>query len=189
MRKIIESTNNYIFDTDCLSTFFHANCEGILLKVFKKLIVPKKVYDELCQYIGKDNKPKYKGRFDSLKFSKQIVIHNFEIGSEEWNIFFEMTNKSQMKGIKVIGQGEAACIAYSVLYNGIICSNNLTDIMFYVEKYKLKYITTADIFCYICDKNIMGKFEIEKCWDTIKKYSKLPTEYFIDYYEKYKNEN
>ena len=46
----IMSTNNYIFDTDCLSTFFHANCEGILLKVFKKLIVPKKVYDELCQY-------------------------------------------------------------------------------------------------------------------------------------------
>lgn len=88
-----------------------------------------------------------------------------------------------MKGIKIIGQGEAACIAFAKANNAVICSNNLKDILFYVNKYNLEYLTTAEIFCYSYENDIINLLKIEKLWNIIKKRSKLPFDSFGEYYK------
>lgn len=45
----------------------------------------------------------------------------------------------------MIGKGEAASISLAKEHNGIVASNNLSDIAYYIEKFKLKHITTGDI--------------------------------------------
>ncbi len=186
MGKKVDSTKNYIFDTDCLSTFLGIGYEEYLFKLFKKIIIPRIVYDELCKYIS-NNKPKFKERLDELIAARKIIKCDFEIPSEEALLFYEMTHKTEMRGIKVIGDGEAACIAYAVTNKAVLCSNNMRDIRFYIEKYNLEYLTTADIFCILYEQRFMGLYEIEKCWSAIKKHSYLPEEHFSDYYEKMKS--
>lgn len=178
----IQSTKLYIFDTDLLSTFLYTNCENVLTRIFKQIIIPKKVYNELCQYTDRNGNTVFKEKIDILKKQQKVKIVELELGSEEWQLYFEMTTPSQMKGIKIIGQGEAACIAFAKANNAIICSNNLKDILFYVNKYNLEYLTTAKILYYSYENDIINWLEIEKLWNIIKKRSKLPFDSFGEYF-------
>lgn len=183
MKEKITSTENYVFDTDCLSTFLYVNCENILCKLFDKIIIPQKVYKELCEYRSKDSTSIFKNQLIKLKDLKFLFIHELDMESDEAQHYFDLTLGSKMKGIKIIGDGEAACIAFVIANNGVICSNNLSDIMFYVDKYKLKYLTSADLFCVIYEKQLLSWQEIENYWEKIKKHSKLPTNTFIEYFQ------
>lgn len=182
MKKEV-STNNYIFDTDCLSTFLITGCENILLIIFNNIIIPQKVYNELCKYINKNGNPIFKDQLDKLKKSRKVNIYDINLNSNEAMYYYDMTIESEMQSIKIIGQGEAACIAYAIEYGGIICSNNLSDIKFYIEKYNLEYYTTADIFCIIYNKQLLSWQDIEMYWNKIQKHSKLPTNTFVEYYQ------
>lgn len=177
---MIQSTKKYIFDTDWLSTFITFKLEEYLFKIFDKIIIPIQVKDEFDQYM--ENNLDLKNRFDSLVKYKKIIIHDFEKGSEEWSLFFDMAYFKGDKKIKRIGHGEAACIAFAKVHRGVICSNNLSDIMYYVNKFNLEYLTTADIFCYLNEKKIMNYLDIEHCWQKITTRSKLPTTSFLEYY-------
>ena len=174
------SSKTFVFDTDCLFTFFYVKCENVLLNLLNKIVIPLQVYKEISRMGFKD-------KIDYLINKQKATRYVFDISSEEAFLYLEMTNETEMEKIKVIGFGEAACIAYAKVNNAILCSNNLKDITFYIDKYKLKYLTTADIFCMLRDNKLMDDLEIEKCWAKMKSKVFLPNETFYDYYNENKD--
>ena len=56
---------------------------------------------------------------------------------------------------KIIGDGEAASIALAKEYNGVIASNNLKDIAYYISKYNLSTIASQPVISNIINTNII----------------------------------
>ncbi len=166
------------FDTDCLSAFLWVNEESLLPKLFPgKIIIPQKVYDELSN----PKIPHLKARIDTLANNKQVLIKSFLINSEEFNLYKEFTQNPK-KGFKHIGDGEAASLAMAKVNNGIIASNNLRDIMQYVNEFSLKYITTGDILEKALNTGLITMEEGENIWASmLAKRRKLGANSFEEY--------
>ncbi|MEA4923463.1 MAG: hypothetical protein VB031_08970 [Eubacteriaceae bacterium] len=124
-----------------------------------------------------------KARADDLCSKGNAERRILEVGSSE-HLLFDMMTKCPEKGQKIIGKGEAAAIALARAHNGILASNNLSDIAYYVEKYDIKHITTADILVMAVDRGIIETLEAESFWRSIKKHTKMPEMTFMEYMEK-----
>jgi hypothetical protein len=74
-----------------------------------------------------------------MKASNYLTIKTILFGSKEFDLYNSLINPIDQKNM-VIGKGEAACIALSNIENGILASNNLSDIMCYVNEFKLEHI-------------------------------------------------
>lgn len=95
-------------------------------------------------------------------------------GSDEYKDYLRLINNPD-PGMKIIGKGEAAAIALAKNQNGVIASNNLRDILPYVEKYQLRYITTADIMVNALQNNYITEQEGNVMWcEMIKRKRRLP---------------
>lgn len=57
---------------------------------------------------------------------------DLSIDSEEYDLYIELTTLSGDN--KVIGRGEAASISMAKKHDGIVGSNNLKDVAYYVKK-------------------------------------------------------
>ena len=133
--------DSIFFDTDCICAFLWINNESLLEKMFSgKIVIPSQVYDE----INVPTISHLKTRIDKLINNGSAIVMNMDINSEEYALYIELTTTDFMKN-KVIGKGEAAAISLTKKYNGILGSNNLRDISYYVKKYSLKHLTTGDI--------------------------------------------
>ncbi|NLT46141.1 MAG: hypothetical protein GXX80_11615 [Thermotogaceae bacterium] len=132
-------TEGYFFDTDCLSAFLWVREESILAKLYAgKMILPAQVYIEL------QNVPHLYERVDVLKNRGDLCVESMEVDSAEYIDYLQMTEHPEV-GMRIIGKGEAAGIAMTRHRDGTLASNNLRDILPYVEKYKIAHITTGDI--------------------------------------------
>lgn len=90
----------------------------------------------------------------------------------------------------IIGKGEASCIVLAKIKNGVLASNNLKDICWYVKQYKLEFITTADILVMALQKEIITKAEGETIWQSmLKNRRKIGPSTFCEYLENLKNPN
>ena len=171
-------------DTDCISSFLWVCREDILLKLYKgRIIIPKQVFNELSNpkvpHIGK--------KVNCLLGNKDINVKEIMLDTNEYNYYQELTNPSK-KGLKIIGNGEAAAISLSKANNGIIASNNLKDIMKYVKKFKLNHITTGDILIEALKAELINESDGNQIWGKmLLKKRKLPTLNFSDYLKKQKN--
>jgi len=171
-------TDKYFFDTDCLSAFLWVRNENLLIKLYGgKIILPEQVYSELSH----PRIPQLKERTDVLKNSGDISVENIEFNTEEYRIYYKLTQNPD-KGFKVIGKGEAAAIALAKTKGGILASNNMRDIKQYVEEYGLEYITTADILLEALNKQYITEDEGNIIWkNMIAKNRKLPNNTFTDF--------
>ena len=169
-------TDEYFFDTDCLSAFLWVNGESILSKLYAgHIVLPAQVYDEIKRV------PHLCDKVDIMKDQHDLVIKAMEAGSTEYLDYLKMTTNPE-KGMRIIGKGEAAGIAMVKERDGILASNNLRDIAPYVEKFNLKHITTGDILIKAMDMQMITADQGDDLWQKmLKKRRKLPTSTFFEY--------
>ena len=90
-----------------------------------------------------------------------------------------------IKGEKQIGRGEAAGIALTKTYNGILASNNYKDIALYIKRYHLKHVDTGHILMEALEKQIITEVEGNTIWQNLlNKNRRLPETSFTDYLRK-----
>ncbi len=181
--KYLNSVKHIYFDTDCLVTFLLVEREEILEKLFKgRIIIPRQVYVEIEKLVIRKIlkiKPN-----DFIKNSK-AQIYDAMINSDEEKLFEELIHGENGKSI---GSGEAICIAFAKTSGGILSSNNLKDICYYIKKYNLEFITTGDILVLALQKEIININEGKKIWGMMLKYKrKTGPNTFKEYLENYNN--
>ncbi len=172
-------TDRYFFDTDCLSAFLWVRGESILSQMYAgHIILPAQVYDELKKV------PHLVEKVDLLKNNGDLTVESMEVDSAEYHDYLKMTTRPEA-GMRIIGKGEAAGIAMVKERGGILASNNMRDILPYVDRYGLGHITTGDILREAMDSGIITEAEGNRIWsDMLRKRRMLPTATFSDYIKK-----
>lgn len=168
------------FDTDCLSAFLWINNQNILQTLYSgKIILPEPVYQELSN----PSIPHIKRRADRLLYDKVAFVQQIEFGTEEYQLYRSLVKGE--KGRKQIGRGEAAGIALTKKYNGILASNNYRDIASYIAEYNLKHIDTGHILIEAMEKRLITEADGNIIWKKmLDKNRKLPECTFSTYLNK-----
>ena len=172
-------TDFLFFDTDCISAFLWVNEESLLEKLYPcKIVIPKEVYNEL----DRPTIPHLKARIDRLIDKGAAKVISMDISSEEYSLYRKLTTFSGEN--KVIGSGEAASIALAKKHNGVLGSNNLRDISYYINKYSLKHLTTGDILLEAFRKELITESEGNSIWASmLKKKRKIGAASFTEFLE------
>jgi predicted nucleic acid-binding protein len=103
------------------------------------------------------------------------------VGTEEFKLYYMLTINSQ-SGQKRIGKGEASAIALAKVRKGMLASNNLKDIQYYIQLFHLKNLTTPMILHTALLEGLIDESEGNTIWaQMIKKRRKLPNATFTDY--------
>lgn len=175
-------TDSIFFDTDCICAFLWINEESLLEKMFPgKIVIPKEVYNE----VDRPTIPHLKIRIDKLIANGSAIVMSMDISSEEYALYRELTTDSGIN--KIIGSGEAASISLAKKYNGVLGSNNLRDIRYYINKYSLKYVTTGDILVEAFQKGLITEQEGNTIWESmLKKKRKIGANSFTEFLQRSK---
>lgn len=177
-RTVLFLIDSIFFDTDCISAFLWVKNESLLETMYSgKIVIPKEVYDEL-------NKPSIlhlKHRIDQLISRGSAKIMTMYIMTEEYDLYRNLTTISEYNH-KVIGKGEAASISLAKKYNGILGSNNLRDIKYYVDKFSLKHITTGDILVKAYEDNLITEDQGNIIWsEMLSKRRRIGADSFTEF--------
>lgn len=167
------------FDTDCICAFLWVEEQSLLERMYPgRIFLPREVYNEMKN----PRTPHLKARIDQMITRKSVNVIDMEIGSEEYKLFYTLTKMKTEGYSKVIGKGEAAAIALTKKYNGILGSNNLNDVEYYVKKYSLEHMTTGDIMVQALDKGHITYAQGETIWaEMIKRKRKIGAPTFGDF--------
>lgn len=149
-----------------------------------KIVIPKEVYNE----IDRPMIPHLKTRIDQLIANGSAIIMSMDISSEEYALYRELTTDSGRN--KVIGRGEAASISLAKKHNGVLGSNNLIDVSYYIKKYSLKNITTGDILVEAFQKGLITEQEGNTIWtNMLNKKRKIGANSFTEFLQRSKSNN
>ena len=141
-----------------------------------KIMIPKPVYDE----IDRPSIPHLKRRVDCLLEKGTAEVVYLPVDSEEYVLYMELTSFSGNN--KVIGHGEAASISLAKKHDGILGSNNLKDVAYYVKKYSLKHKTTGDLLVEAYERGLITEAEGNAIWQTmLKKRRQIGAQSFTKY--------
>ena len=153
------------FDTDCISAFLWVKGQNLITQLYsKKIVIPKQSYNEISVI------PHLKNAIDTA----------------EYQLYVDLVTGTE--GHKAIGDGEAACIALAKEKSGIIASNNLKDIDYWVSSFSLNHITTGGILVEAYEKGMITENEGNKIWaDMLNKRRKIGANSFSEYLEKVKS--
>ena len=174
-------TEPLFFDTDCISAFLWVDNESILSKLFPdRIIIPKEVYDELS-HPSLNRVKGLKAQVDAMIKSKDATIETIAVGTDTYNLYRKLTTNPD-PGHKIIGKGEAASISLAKEKRGILASNNLKDISFYVEEYGLIHYTTGEIMKMAMESGLISEEQGNVIWNRmIAKKRKLGYATFSNY--------
>lgn len=178
-RKGFLLTDSIFFDTDCICAFLWVNEVCLLEKIVEgKIMIPKPVYDE----IDRPSIPHLKRRVDLLLERGSAEIVYLSVDSEEYALYGELTTFSGNN--KVIGRGEAASISLAKTYDGILGSNNLKDVAYYVQKFSLEYKTTGDLLVEAYERGLITEAEGNAIWQAmLNKRRQIGAQSFTEYLE------
>lgn len=173
-------TDSIFFDTDCICAFSWVHGECLLEKIVEgKIMIPKPVYDE----IDRPTIPHLKRRVDLLLERGAAEIVYLSVDSEEYALYRELTTFSGNN--KVIGRGEAASISLAKTYDGILGSNNLKDVAYYVKKYTLEHKTTGDLLVEAYERGMITEAEGNAIWQAmLNKRRQIGAQSFTEYFER-----
>jgi len=80
------------------------------------------------------------------------------------------------------GTGEASCMAYLTQHDGILGSNNLSDVKDFCTQNKKPLLTTADVLHHAYKTGQIKLDEADEIWaGMLSKRRKLPTSSFTEY--------
>jgi hypothetical protein len=169
-------TEPLFLDTDCLSTFLIVQHENLILQIYAGRIgIPQQVYGELrkVQFM--------KDRVDGLLKANRVMLYQIAIGADPGDLYIKLTTNPE-KGYKIIGSGEAAAIVLTKQYNGILGSNNLRDILPYIQLFNLKHRTSSDIMVEAHEQHLISEGQGNTIWrDMLQRNRKLPADTFTQF--------
>ena len=166
MSKLATDSPLY-FDTDCLSAFLWVRDESLLTQLYPgRVVLPRQVYDELGAV------PHLQARIDTLLSRNEVKISEIQVGTPAHEIYAELTGVPR-PGHAVIGRGEAASLALSKCFNGIVASNNLRDISQYISEFGLQHKTTGDILAEAMDAGLISEQEGNTLWSNMLKKRRM----------------
>ena len=168
------------YDTDCLECFLFVDAGHILEKLFTKIVIPEQVYAELMD----DNTPPIvKTNFKKLK-EGFVETREIPFMSQEYTTYNLIKKGLWSKTGKICGSGESAAITLAHLNNGLVASNNLSDVEEYIESLDIELITSSMILSKAVERDIISKENADDLWKgMINKGIKLPKESFSDYFD------
>ena len=171
-------TEPFFFDNDCIAAFLWINEQSLLAQLYPgRIIIPKPVYDELS-FPGVTH---LKKRIDQMISSGQAEIRYIDAGSPTYDMYYAMTQEPE-NGHKIIGDGEAACLALAKSENGIVASNNLKDISTYIKELSLAHITTGEILVEALHRGLITEEQGNTLWaEMLKKRRKLGASSFSEF--------
>ena len=167
------------YDTDCLESFLVVDAGYILEKLFSKIIIPEQVYNELMD----DNTPPIvKTNFKKLK-EGFVEIREIPFTSQEYTTYKSIERGFWSQTGKVCGKGESAAMALAHLNNGIVASNNLSDVEEYIESLDIELITSSMILSKAVKNDIVSDEDANVLWKgMVEEGIDLPRDSFTDYY-------
>jgi len=169
-------TEPLFLDTDCLSTFLVVGQESLVLRLYAGRIgIPLQVYEELKKV------PFMKSKVDALRKAGKVVLYQITYGTDEGDLYLKLTNNPD-KGCKIIGKGEAAAIVLAKKYNGILGSNNMSDILHYIQLFHLQHRTSADIMAEALEQRLITEGQGNAIWkQMLQRGRMMPAETFSDF--------
>ncbi len=144
-----------------------------------RIVVPNEVAAELSNPCI----PHIRKKINHMNSLGQLEKKQLVNGSKESRLFYEMIANPD-KNVVPIGKGEAAALALAKMYEGIVASNNIKDILYYVEKWAPDYITSAEILVEAKRLSLIDECDGSKIWlDMLAKKRSLPADSFTEYIE------
>lgn len=170
------------YDSDVLVCFLETDEYKVLQKLFRKIILPKKVYEELTR---KRTPQIIKNNLKYLIKQNFIEIKEIIFASKEYINYNCISKGYWSENGEIIGSGESAAIALAIENNGIVASNNLKDITDICNKFNIPIITAPLLLAFAFELKLYSKSEINQIWAKIKNntFQKLPKKTFDEYYE------
>jgi len=169
-------TDQIFFDTDCLSAFLWTAQEYLLIRLYNsKIALPQQVYEELTKV------PFLLKKTNQLLANKNVILISLIVSTPAAELYIKLSRNPD-PGYKIIGKGEAAAISLTKYNDGILASNNMSDVRQYIELYKLKYVTTGEIMFEALSKNLINERQGNSIWkDMLAKQRQLPANTFSEY--------
>jgi len=160
-----------ILDADFFSSFAWINRMDILENLYsKRMIVLEEVLEELR-------------RVPHLASRVELSIRNGHIRSEA--MFADSPEALQLAKLLETGRygsGEASCMAFLTQHDGVLGSNNLSDVKTFCIQNKKHLLTTADVMYQAYKAGYMSLDEADKIWaGMLSKKRKLPASSFSEY--------
>jgi hypothetical protein len=126
--------------------------------------------------------PHLQQKIDVMVSNGNLTIEDILVGSQENDLYLDLTDYTRSAALPLIGKGEAAAIVLSKKNNGILASNNFRDVKYYVDLYGLKHIATHDIIHKAVNDGILSIAQADAIWiQMVAKRRKLPFSTFSDY--------
>lgn len=150
-----------LLDCDVIIHFIKSGKQLVLPKIFPgRFVILDKVYEELMA--RPSNKIPVGNFIEYTKIDVIPIPNKIEIIKEY----------SRLK--KIVGNGEAACMAVAKNTADYIASSNLKDIKAYCEEHQIVYLTTMDILLEAFELGIMNEADCDAFIKEVKlKDSKL----------------
>ena len=167
------------YDTDCLECFLFVDAGYILEELFSKIIIPEQVYNELMD----NNTPSIvKTNFNKLK-DGFVETREIQFASPEYTAYKAIEKGLWSKTGKICGSGESAAMALAHLNDGIVASNNLSDVEEYIGSLDIELITSSMILSKAFEKDIVSETTANSLWKgMLNEGINLPKGSFSDYY-------
>ena len=173
--------NKLIFhDSDTLICFLEIDEIEFLKKLFTNIIIPEAVLMEL----NVNNAPvNVRDNLNDLISDNFVEVREVEFASGEY-----IKNKCICEGYwtngRPIGRGESAVLAFAIENEGIVASNNLSDVFEICEEYGIPILTASLMLAFAYELKIYTKSEINAFWCRIlqETYQILPKQTFDEYY-------
>ena len=165
------------YDIDCLVSFLLIHRLDVLKNVFDKIYMSNKVFE---LYTNPSISSDIRDGINELVRDEFIKIEEICLNTDEFDIYYSLINDG--KKDRYIGKGEASTIALAVKHKAIVLCNDCENVGFYLEKYSLKSLNTADIIKRAYQKRIITKDDAEEIWGQMKKQGVLlPEDSFKQY--------
>lgn len=160
-----------ILDSDLLSSFAWVDRLDILEGLYsKQMIVLEEVLEELR-------------RVPHLASKVELSIEKGHIRSE--TMLADSPEALQLAKFLESGRygtGEASCMAYLTQHEGILGSNNLSDVKAFCIQNKRQLLTTADVLHHAHETGLTTLAEANEIWfGMLSKRRKLPASSFTEY--------
>lgn len=177
-----EERKKIFVDTDFISSFLRAEEFPILKRMYPDyvIVVPYYVKEELMRKLNS------LGHLQSrycIELGNGNLAENptLVMGTEEADLFIKLNTIGDGMP-RAIGKGEAEAIALTKIRGGVLASNNLRDVSFYVEQYHLEHITTADVLYKAYKEYYLDKERVDGIWASMVILKrKMPFESFDEY--------
>lgn len=171
-------TEPLFFDDDCIAAFLWVGKQSILAQMYPgRIVIPRPVYDEFSA----PGVQHLRDKIDLMIQRGQAMLWSISTDSETYSLYFQMTQEPG-EGRKIIGNGEAACLALAKEEKGIIASNNLRDICDYINEFGLQHITTGDIMVEAYRAGLISEKQGNIIWSKmLEKRRKIGANSFTEY--------